>query len=238
MRSWIRRQEFRPTRFWGIFFNPFYISRRLLAEAVSRFAPHVSGRVLDVGCGTKPYRDLFKTSQYVGLEVANPNVHAEASVDHTYDGETFPFLEREFDSVLSFQVLEHVRSPAGFVSEIRRVLKPGGLLLLTVPFVWEEHEIPNDRTRFTSYGLKELLSQSGFEVIRYEKINPGIQGLMQVLIAQICTPFLSRGKWIRNSAKVLIAAPLTLFSILLGFMIRGNDHFFIDSIILAKRGEM
>jgi hypothetical protein len=103
--------------------------------------------------------------------------------------------------------------------------------------VWEEHEIPNDRTRFTSYGLKELFSQSGFEVIRYEKINPGILGLMQVLIAQICTPFLSRGKWVRNSAKILIAAPLTLFALLLGFVIRGNDHFFIDSIILAKRVE-
>jgi SAM-dependent methyltransferase len=65
--------------------------------------------------------------------------------------------DASFDAVMCNQVLEHVVDPALTLSEIRRVLKPGGILLLSVPFIYCEHGMPYDFRRFTAGGLEALL---------------------------------------------------------------------------------
>lgn len=78
-------------------------------------------------------------------------------VDMFYNGITFPIDSCSIDGVICTQVLEHVANPESLISEIERVLKPGGKLILTVPFLWQQHEKPYDFTRFTSFGLRRLL---------------------------------------------------------------------------------
>lgn len=134
------RQSFRPGLI-GLVINPFYIARKGLFLAISELAPLVKGRVLDVGCGHKPYRDLFQCSEYIGLEVERAE---KRSADVFYDGHVIPYADASFDNVITNQVLEHVFEPDEFLSEIHRVLKPGGGILVTVPFVWDEHEQPFD----------------------------------------------------------------------------------------------
>lgn len=53
----------------GIFVNPFYFARKGLRDAISEFAPLLSGRLLDVGCGSKPYQSLFAVDAYIGLDI-------------------------------------------------------------------------------------------------------------------------------------------------------------------------
>ena len=120
-------------------------------------ARSMNGRLLDVGCGRKPYRDLFPTKDYVGLEIDTPENRLRNQADIFYDGNSFPFEDHDFDGIICNQVLEHVFNPDQFVRELRRVLKSRGLLLLTVPFVWDEHEQPRDYARYTSFGLKSLV---------------------------------------------------------------------------------
>ena len=67
-------------------------------------------------------------------------VRQRGEADYFYDGQSFPFKGGSFDVVLTNQVLEHVFNPDVFLSEIHRVLTPDGVLLLTVPFLWDEHE--------------------------------------------------------------------------------------------------
>ena len=138
-----------------------------------QFSSKLKGRLLDVGCGSKPYQELFAVDDYIGLDIDNEAMRNRKIADYFYDGTTFPFNDNEYDSVLCNQVLEHVFNPDEFLSEIKRVLKPGGRLLLTVPFVWDEHEQPHDYARYSSFGLKALIDKNGFNVIEYKKIMHG-----------------------------------------------------------------
>src|SRR5438067_5841980 len=149
----------------GLFINPFYFARKGLIAAIREFANEVRGKTLDVGCGQKPYQRLFASPEYIGLELDTPVNRDSKRADFYYDGKTFPFSANTFDSIVCNQVIEHVPDPHAFLSEIRRVLKMDGTLLLTVPFVWDEHEQPHDYSRYSSFGMRHLLHTQGFRVI-------------------------------------------------------------------------
>lgn len=116
-------------------------------------------KVLDVGCGNKPYSDLFRGTWCVGLNYSTAN----ATPDVVGDAMNLPFADESFDIVFSAQVLEHLPQPGRFLKEANRVLMPGGLIVLSCPFYWPLHEEPHDYYRFTKYGLNFLLKATGFE---------------------------------------------------------------------------
>lgn len=117
------------------------------------------GSVLDVGCGEMPFRALLgKDAVYTGIDVKSATafgmgVSAEIV---TFDGSNIPFPDADFDHVLCTEVLEHVADPAALVAEMRRVLRPGGTLILTVPFSARVHHAPHDFHRFTCFALANL----------------------------------------------------------------------------------
>jgi SAM-dependent methyltransferase len=148
----------------------------LLKGALVDVAPMAHGRLLDVGCGAKPYEEIFAphVTEYVGIEYRETFSDTAASTvaegaggkgpDHYYDGTRMPFEDGAFDTVVSFQVLEHTPDPEGLLREMARVTKKGGLLILTAPFSFRLHEEPHDYFRFTPHGLKWLCAKVGFEV--------------------------------------------------------------------------
>jgi SAM-dependent methyltransferase len=142
----------------------------LLAQ-IATAAPRASGRLLDVGCGDKPYEATFRpfVTEYIGIEHEGvfPNTNASSGArrpDLYYDGRRLPFEDASFDTVLSIQVIEHTPRPQALISEMARVLRPGGLLILSAPFSGRLHEEPYDFFRYTPHGLRSMCDEAGLEV--------------------------------------------------------------------------
>jgi SAM-dependent methyltransferase len=237
MRRLYARHSFSPGVF-GILTNPFYLARRGLYENIAALSSSIGGRTLDVGCGQKPYRKLFEgVSEYVGLEVDTPANRASKQADIYYDGGAFPFADGEFDSVVTSQVFEHVFTPAAFLLEIRRVLKAGGCLLLTAPFVWDEHEQPADFARYSSFGLRHVLTEAGFTVIESRKSLVGAGVLAQLANAMVYKKAgarVHRTAWL--AAAMLVMAPVSMIGWVLGKVRHSADgDLYLDNVVLARK---
>ena len=234
LRSLYNRQMFHPN--WlGVFVNPFYIARAGLRDAMMELAPGLSGNLLDVGCGSKPYRSLFTVDTYIGLDIDNKISRQRGAADQFYDGNAFPFFNDSFDSVLCNQVLEHVFNPDDFLGEIARVIKPGGKLLLTVPFVWDEHEQPYDYARYSSFGLHALLEKQGFQLLQHKKLAADASIIFQLTNAyvfKITQP-------LPTSLKLIFTATVIAFFNVLGILaaklLPNNPDLFLDHVVLAQK---
>ena len=119
--------------------------------------------ILDVGAGSAPYRELFAHCEYITADWTRSPHEQSSEVDVLANAQALPLKNDTADAVLLTQVLEHVVDPAAVLLEMSRVLRPGGRLFLTVPFVWEVHEAPFDFWRFTPFSLQDLLTSAGFE---------------------------------------------------------------------------
>ena len=152
-RTWPGESQRRPSRTdsaWSV--------RAPLAAWLRREGAAASGkRVLDVGCGLKPYYPFFATaSEYVGVDVVE-----SPSTDLVGPIESLPVENASFDIVLCTQVLEHVDDPAAAVRELHRVTKPGGRVLASTHGVMVFHPNPNDYWRWTHTGLRRLFDLNG-----------------------------------------------------------------------------
>jgi SAM-dependent methyltransferase len=136
---------------------------------IRRAVPAAKGVLLDYGAGGQPYRALFeaKVEKYIAADV-NPTPGRALDITLT-PNQPVPWADGSVDTVLSSQTLEHVPSPEFYLGECRRLLRPGGVLILTAPMQWRHHESPHDYYRFTRHGLAHLLQGAGFAV---EEIAP------------------------------------------------------------------
>ncbi|HWI83124.1 class I SAM-dependent methyltransferase [Ramlibacter sp.] len=234
LRNFYLRRQFFPGVL-GLFFNPFYYARLGLANAIRRHAPALRGRLLDVGCGTKPYRELFAADTYVGLDVHTAASQARGTADVLYDGTTFPFGDSSFDGVVCNQVLEHVFNPGGFLSELHRVLRPDGKLLLTVPFVWDEHEQPYDYARYSSFGLRSLLEANGFAVREQEKLGADAGTLFQLLNGYLYKVTLPLPGWAQLFLTGTLMAVVNVLAVVAARLLPKNADLYLDQLVLAEK---
>jgi SAM-dependent methyltransferase len=123
------------------------------------------GLVLDVGCGNQPYRRLF-AGPYLGLDIASSPTVPVACLGAA---ESLPIRDGVAAAVLSTQNLEHVEDPGAALTEAFRVLKPGGVFLLSTHGVWPYHPSPHDYWRWTEEGLIRLFTGHGFDVVRVHR---------------------------------------------------------------------
>lgn len=230
----VRSQAFNP-RLLGAFVNPFFLARRALWAAMVDLAPAAGGRLLDVGCGSQPYRSLFSVDSYVGLEIDSDESRARGIADAYYEGDVFPFDEASFDTVLCNQVLEHVFDADRFCAEMCRVLVPGGLLVLTVPFVWDEHEQPNDFARYSSFGLRALLKRNGFRIIEQRKLLSDSSVLCQLVNAYLFKVFARRTPVAQLLVTASLMAPISLAGLALSRVLPANPDLFLDQVVVAQR---
>ncbi len=234
LRKYYHRQWFFPS--WlGVFTNPYYFARSGLHRAMRDFAPTLSGRLLDVGCGSKPYRALFNVDEYIGLEFDSEAARNNAVADFFYDGNRFPFEDASFDAVLCNQVLEHVFNPDQFLSEIVRVLRPDGKLLLTVPFVWDEHEQPYDFARYSTFGLRALFEKSGLKFIEHKKLCADASLLFQLVNAYLFKVMLGLPARLKFLLTITVLAFFNLSGLLGRRLLPANPDLFLDHVVLAEK---
>lgn len=230
----IKREQFNPGII-GVFTNPFYFSRRGLFVAMKDLGAKLSGRLLDIGCGTKPYESYLHVQHYVGVEIDTERSRTTSKADVFYDGKRIPFDDGSFDSVLANEVFEHVFNPGEFLTEVNRVLKPDGLFLLTVPFVWDEHEQPHDYARYTSFGLVHILGLHGFEVVRHTKSVANTRVIFQLINEYIYKKTYVDNPAVRQLLNTLLIAPWTCLGILLSAVLPSNPDLYLDNVILVRK---
>jgi SAM-dependent methyltransferase len=226
--------QFRPSLF-GMLTNPFYFARSNLHKNLATISGEVGGRMLDVGCGQKPYRHLFHVTEHVGLEIDSPANRENKQADFFYDGHTFPFPDESFDTVFASQVFEHVFNPDEFLGEARRVLRRGGVLLLTLPFVWDEHEQPYDFARYSSFGLTHVLQNRGFRVQEIVKSGDDLSVVLQT-VGMYVYKALAPGTGLFKAASAgLMTIPLNTLGSLLVPLMPKNPDLFLDLLVLAVK---
>lgn len=133
-----------------------------IREVIIYAGKYISGKTLDLGAGRAKYRDIIKekSSEYIAFDMRpGPNIDV---VGNVLD---LPFGDNTFDTIVSTQVLEHVEKPWIMVKEISRVLKKGGICILTAPFLIPHHSDPHDYFRYTTEGIKSLFENENFEII-------------------------------------------------------------------------
>ncbi len=153
--------------------DPHYIHYYfLISDVKDALETYARGNFLDLGCGNKPYETIYNslTKRQTGCDAIQSDKNRVEVICLATD---LKFESNNFDSILCTQVMEHVYDHNRMMKEIFRVLKPGGHIVLTVPFAWELHEEPYDFFRFTPHALKELFTEAGLQ-IDYIKPNGGM----------------------------------------------------------------
>ncbi|BAZ09912.1 hypothetical protein NIES4071_17260 [Calothrix sp. NIES-4071] len=179
---------------YDYFLNPHpreahYIARSSIITALTQLAPKTNGRVLDIGSGeSRGYEGLFKPyiDEYLCLDRQQKD-----TIDICADCCSLPVEDNSFDVVISTQVLEHLESPTLMLKESYRVLKPKGLLIMTVPMVWGLHEEPYDFFRYTEYGINHLLETSGYTDISIKPLEGLFASVFQLVIDEYYQAWLS-----------------------------------------------
>ena len=210
--------------------NPFYFIRQCLLAKVSQYALRLTGKLLDFGCGSKPYKSLFKNAtEYIGLDYEGEgHSHRNEEVDVFYDGKTIPFPDNSFDCVFSSEVMEHIFNPDQILPELNRVMKNGAIMLITCPFAWPEHEVPVDYARYTRFALRHLLEKHGFTILAQDKSGDFTLALYQMKMVYASEHFFP-------SLPLIGKSKFFLVSIVPGFYFLMNNWYRFKHWLLPKR---
>lgn len=161
----------------------FYAHYTLLLPVIRQTA---RGKFIDLGCGTSPfwYAVVEKVESYHGVDLW------PRSDKTTFTGDVQRLdmvADESYDSAICIEVLEHLPEPGRAVATMARILKPGGVVVISVPHLSRLHDVPHDYFRFTEYGLRYLLGQAGLEVVSIQPKG----GLLTFLAHQISTVLLA-----------------------------------------------
>jgi SAM-dependent methyltransferase len=218
---------------------PVYLTRKGLLKALVARTPELKGRLMDFGCGSKPYRSLFNVDEYIGVDYASEgHPHDDEPVDVFYDGKTLPFPNEHFDSVFSTEVFEHVFNLEEMLPEINRVMKHGARILITCPFVICEHEEPNDYARYTIFALRHLFEKNGFRVLQVDKSGGNIEAIMQLKItytAKHILPIFRKIPVVRSLARLFTYSIMNLWALVLGAILPRRQDLYLNNIFLCEK---
>ena len=130
----------------------------------TRFGSRRTGHLLDLGAGLKPYAVLYESYFAECVSVDHPHSQHDVDVDILASAESLPIAAESFDCILCTEVLEHCGDPDAALAEMRRVLKPGGLVFLTTPFLVSLHEMPYDFYRYTPSAIELMGRRVGLDI--------------------------------------------------------------------------
>ena len=170
------------------------IGSRIVAECMAAqyqraLQKYAHGRLLDLGCGKVPlyavYRDLVDEAVCIDWQ---SGLHGSKHVDFFRDlNKDLELPDSSFDTIVLSDVLEHIRKPERLVSQIHALLRPGGSVILGVPFFYWIHEEPYDFFRYTKFALSAMVEDAGFEVCYLEETG-GAPEILADLAGKLMSP--------------------------------------------------
>lgn len=226
----VKRNNWNPKAL-EFFLNANYLERRELWKSIQNFSKNFDGNILDLGCGNKPYLDLFQCKGYIGLEL----IGGENNADFFYDGHIFPFENKSFDGLVSFQAIYQADDIENIMKEINRVLKLNGKVLISVPFIWFDGDKHSER-KFSTHYTEKLFGDYGFKIIKREKTNPNLSSLF--LLANIHFNDIIEKiplKFLRRFFRLLITPTFNFFGLLSLIFLSKTNSLYIDSVNYAVK---
>jgi len=171
--------------FWkwidSFFLNPLRIIRKNLFNSIVKNKHYIYWNVLDFWCWEKPYKNLFKFDSYEGLDYPKTwHDNRKNDIEIYWDWKTIPRKDEFYDSFICTEVFEHLFDLNSAVSEIYRVLKKWGYWIITLPFVFWEHEIPYDFARYTYFWIEYILKNHWFKIEKHFRIWNSWSTLLQL----------------------------------------------------------
>lgn len=214
-----------------IFFKP---SKILLLKKIKESAGYPFGIMLDAGSGgLHRYDKIFpKVEKIISLDI-----NEKCMPDILGSVDNIPLEDSSLDSVICTQVIGDIAEPCKAIKEFQRILRKGGIVLLSESFMNELHGEPNDFWRFTEHGMRYIFEESGFEIIKIEKIGGFFAVIAQFKIRYIIERF---SLYQNNSLSFFLAPAIKIYGKIMLFFDRmdksaANKKFTIGSLIIAKK---
>lgn len=226
------KEEFNP-KIIGLFLPDYFLTKALHYNMLN-LTSELYGKLLDVGCGKKPYQEMCtNVSDYIGIEIDDDYPLEKKLADYTYDGKNMPFHDKSFDCALSVEVIEHVFNPDVFFKEVNRVLKIDGLFLMSTPFLYKEHGQPFDYARYTSYGLKHILNENGFALVKEIKTGNGPEVISQTITNYLFKIFKFKFPFIIFTFCLIFI--INSIGLIFSKILPRNNDMYLGNVILAKK---
>ncbi|WP_299410515.1 class I SAM-dependent methyltransferase [Acaryochloris sp. IP29b_bin.148] len=148
---------------------------------------HASGLLLDLGCGNVPLYQMYKDYIIDNICVDwSSSFHENPYLDHEVNiNDGIPLQGKIFDTILMTDVLEHISNPELVMSEVSRLLKPRGKLILTVPFLYKIHEKPYDYFRYTEFSLKMFCQKNKLDILHLEPYGGTFEIILDITAKQL-----------------------------------------------------
>ncbi len=198
--------------------------------------------ILDLGCGYKPFKYLFEengiVADYIGVDFSSENAEPDFIVD--LNKENLPFENEAFDLIIISEVLEHIYNPFHVLDEAIRVLKKGGLIYISTPFIFGNHGIPYDYFRYTDYFYQRYIEENNLEILHIRKAG-------SILSAPFFIFNLFMEALLKESKiKFVLTFPSNIFGLLIDlilqklsnkyvFVKKGKEYLYLGISLIAKK---
>jgi len=207
-------------------------------KIVKRSLKYIKGVVYDFGCGVRPYeKDILEVAnEYIGVDWGETLHGLKADIVSDLN-KVLPIESKMADSIVSFQVMEHLCEPQVMLNEAYRILKNNGYVVLTVPFQWWIHEAPHDYYRYTPHGLKYMFEKSGFVGVKI-KPNGGFFTMWFLKINYFSSRFVRGPKFMRLLIKAFLIPFWAINQILAPLLDRLDKNPVLESsgyIVIARK---
>ena len=211
--------------------HPQWLVARRGLQRLQWVGARASGAVLDIGCADRAVRhSLLQAESYLGVDYpVTVSSMYQTRPDVFTNARRLPFQDGIFHSVLLLDVLEHLREPQISLLEAARVLRPGGSLIITVPFAYPMHDQPHDYQRLTVHGLTHALESTGLAIEEIEEVGTGPETALSnfcIVMAQGAIDSILRPNW-----KILLAVPLAV-----GLIPLANGLGWVLSFLMPVKG--